>query len=129
MASVLDDIDPDMNAGINIDCQYIDENELYLYFTPNSLSKNLTILHVNCRSMPKNFSALTTIISNAKIKPTIIAITETWLKSYNEKLFPLEGYNFVCNSRPKKKGGGVAIYIDATYEASARPELDLMNAN
>ena len=130
MATLIDDIDPDLNIGsVNFDCQYIDEDKINSFFSEHSAAQDFTIMYVNCRSMPKNFDGLTTIISNANVKPSVIAITETWLKSCNENLYSIDGYSFVCNSRPRKKGGGVAIFVETAFDYIARKDLDTMNTN
>jgi hypothetical protein len=107
MASVIDDIDPDLNTvSVDFSCHYIDEDKINSFFHKIGMVREFTVLHVNCRSMPKNFDHLTTILAKAKIKPSVLAISETWLKKYNERSFILEGYSFYCNSRPKKREEG-----------------------
>merc|ERR1711894_390282 len=53
----------------------------------------------------KNFSHL-------EAKPSIIALTETWLKPYsNTACYELNGYQELIAVSRKKRGGGVAFYV------------------
>ena len=45
----------------------------------------------------------------------IIAISETWINNEKDIDFELDGYELRYKNRPNKGGGGVAIYVDTSY--------------
>ena len=68
----------DMNANINI-CNFYDPPDLTheLNFSETS---NLSILHINIRSLQKHINDLQDFLLNSNFFPDIIAITETQIK-------------------------------------------------
>jgi exonuclease III len=117
MASVYEDDDDEASHSptfMTSTCNYIDESVLcnFLTNTANKLVKPFSVLHINCRSIVKNFNSLLDLLHLSKIQPSVIAVTETWLSGFNEHLYDIPGYSFVCISRDHKKGGGVGLYID-----------------
>lgn len=113
---MLDEIDPDTNCLENVcHCVYIDEKDLDSFVPQNSNNK-LNILHINSRSIKKNFSGIIALLNSTTVKFTLIAITETWLSVSNEDFFQIDGYIFVPVSRTTKKSGGVAMFIDNTID-------------
>jgi len=85
-------------------------------------SNNFVILHLNARSLLKNFTKLEIFISTLRRKPDVITVSETWLKHTQEKLCTLMGYHFVSRPRIKRRGGGVGMYI-ADMHAYSLPKL------
>lgn len=69
-------------------------------------------LHINSRSLQRNFDSLSSLISHVDKPLTALAVSETWLKPHNEDTFRLPGYAFACCSRPSRTGGGVGIFIN-----------------
>ena len=73
---------------------------------------------LNIRSLqnPSHFSQLQMLLNEMPIKPTVVAINETFLKSnLRGPHCNLEGYTFAPNCRNNNKGGGVGIYVKKTY--------------
>ena len=107
------ELDPDLNYFNVVDtneCKYTLEEEVHEYCSLNS-SGAFSIVHINCRSLNKNFDNLLRLIDSLKVMPTVIAVTETWLNSFNEDHFIIPGYTFFASSRKSKSGGGVGLYI------------------
>ena len=114
------DIDPDLQMPkIVIPCSYITEKQIDNFIDDNSIG----ILHVNCRSLNANFDSLCNLILKLKYKISIIAVTETWTTKLTENFFTIPGYEFICNSRSGKIGGGVGIYIDCLLSFKLRQDL------
>ena len=44
---------------------------------------NLSMFHMNIRSIPDHFLDLTTLLNNLNIELKMIAIPETWIKSFH----------------------------------------------
>ena len=54
----------------------------------------------------------------------VVVITESWLKlRHPDNMFSIPGYNIFRRDRPKRRGGGVVIYIRDDIEASVCKEL------
>jgi hypothetical protein len=131
---VLDDIDPDKNFynlqanNISSICKFlhIDQLNKDIHNLPNK--PNLTVLHLNIRSLSKNFNELQSLIKSLDDPPNFIGVTETWLKPHNASLFPLDGYTHVYLTRPAKAGGGVSLFIKDTINFSTRLDLNSMDS-
>jgi len=83
--------------------------------------------HVNCRSIRKNFIYLKNLLSLMPIKPTTIAVTETWLSVGEETHFSLPGYDFVVHSRATDRAGSVGLYFVKTLNYRLRSDLTMMS--
>ena len=90
---------------------------------PPSLSQ-LLVLHVNIRSLPKNFDSLTLLINNLSIKPHIILISETWLDPSLSRSYNLDNYHLETSSHPEFRGKGAAIYIRKSLAYGRRGDLE-----
>ena len=90
---------------------------------------NLSVVNVNIRSLKKNFSKLTTFLSQVIFKVKIIVVTETWLRSEHDNLLKIKGYNHISmnrvhdSSRRIKSGGGLRIYSCETLNVDLIPKL------
>jgi len=125
---IYEDNESELYSPAHCNCIYIDENELES-FLPTCSASNLNLLHINCRSMNKNFDKLQNLLDTMKAKFTIIAVTETWLSKTTDELYNLEGYNFTNISRTDKKGGGVALYIDTSLSFTVVRNLTFIRDN
>ena len=84
--------------------------------------ETLNILHINARSITKNFEGIKSLISDLKIQLTCILVSETWLNDF--KFIPqIDGYNFVGMNRPNRIGGGVGIYVQDGLNFKHREDL------
>jgi Reverse transcriptase (RNA-dependent DNA polymerase)/Endonuclease/Exonuclease/phosphatase family len=84
------------------------------------------VLHVNSRSLQKNYGELLNLIHIAETNFDIVAVTETWLTDQNDQLYQIPGYNFVNIHRTGKVGGGVGIYIESSYSYKVLVEYSIM---
>ena len=80
-----------------------------------NLSKNLTILCLNARSLKSKFDNIVAhVITN---EFDIVCITETWLNFENSEFiaeFSIRGYKLFHSDRLTRRGGGVIIYVKET---------------
>ena len=125
-----DDLRDEWNTPTNsaAECSYISASDLPKLL-PLNYDTGITLMHVNCRSLPKNFNSLQILVQYLDRPITAIALTETWLKEYMTDLYDLPDYNLVCNSRAKKAGGGVGLYINKNLEFKVRHDLSFMSAD
>ena len=90
---------------------------------------NFTSLCVNVRSIQniENLTRFQALVASLSIKPSIIAINETWLSDTDfGPHHQLPDYNFIHNHRTKGRGGGVGIYIQSSLPYTVRNDLSVM---
>ena len=104
------------------------------YFTIeefNSTFKNLShqefsLLHLNIRSLNKNFDSFETFISTLNnFQFSLIGLTETWLHSNSPPLFHIANYNLLRQDRTVCKGGGVALYAHNNLNPKIRHDVHI----
>ena len=90
----------------------------------STLSKSLSLMHVNIRSLSKRFDELKTVLLMSKIKIDHIGITE--LKQQVGEDFivnvDMEGYH-KYNQPSKSASRGVVIYVNSSLDHSKIDEL------
>ena len=108
-------------------CAYLTENQ-YKNYIMNAIDESFLLLHMNIRSINKNFDNLRLLLENPKQKPcSIIGLTETWLSTDSGQSFALPGFDFVVNNRQNRTGGGVGIYISNKFEYKVHEQLNCMD--
>ena len=85
-------------------CQYTNINNISLK------ANDMIFIHVNIRSLQKNYDELYQFVSELPLKPLIICITETKLKGIPDVNISFPGYVFV-HENSSTNAGGVGIYI------------------
>jgi hypothetical protein len=110
-----EDLDPDINYFNNLalaNSSYVTCSELSCVNNyVNSCLDTFSLLHVNCRSLPRNFNCLVQLIDHASFNPTVIVVRETWTDKDNENSFLIPGYRFVVESRLSQQSGGLAVLV------------------
>ena len=88
-------------------CKYYDLN-----FQNNMLnsSQNLFLLHLNIRSLQKNYDKLCELIDQLPTKPHLIGLSETKIKHEPLLDISLPNYNFIHAASPTN-AAGVGLYI------------------
>ena len=87
-------------------CNYLDVNNLN--FTAGN--NTLTLLHVNVRSLQKNFDSLYDFFQSLKFLPHVICLSETRLKNQPSTNLNIPNYGFV-HVDSDTSAGGVGLYI------------------
>ena len=106
----LADIDPDLNLYnlSNTNSHSYTPNEFNIKFNEHN---GLSILHLNARSLQKNFEKNSEFISTIQISFSIIAVSEIWITDVPLLPFETEGYTFLNSNRLFGRGGGVAFFV------------------
>ena len=91
-------------------CDYIDFYDNSLNFWNGNDS--LILVHLNSRSLHKNFDELHEFVSLLPFKPDVICLSESRISQPLKNI--LQGYNFL-NAKPGKNAGGVAIYLSMKF--------------
>ena len=108
-------VEEDVNIMLR-DCAYVDCGA----FQQNLLG-NFDLLHVNARSLCKNYDDLLQLLSCLKHDLSVIGVSETWFNTTTDiNMFQIPGYSFVHICRAEKIGGGVCLYIKDNLEFKLR---------
>ena len=95
---------------INIKCEYLNDLNDQL-----RVILGLKILHINIRSINKNFDNLKLVINMMKSKPDIIVCTETF-KIHYKNFFEIENYEMYFTNDNVNKNDGSCIYINKSIQ-------------
>ena len=97
--------------------------------TNNYNNNTFSLLHVNARSLNKNYDDLSTFLTTLKnFRFSVIGVTETWLHSNSPPIFSLDNYDMIRADRAAGRGGGVAIYLNNQLTFRKRPDLHFEGA-
>ena len=125
--STLNIIDPDFHyLTVNscpIDTPYFSEQ---LFRDKYGNNTNLSMLHLKIRSVPDHFLGLISFLDNLTIELKIIELSETWIKPYHID-YNMPHYSLEQDYRPKKRGGGVCLYIHESLQYQIRKDLKIGN--
>ncbi len=117
--------DDDLTPNICSVCNYYDPVNIS---NNASLSKNVSCIHLNIRSLFKNFLDFSDYLGTLKFKFHIIILTETWLESDNSSCFGLSGYTLFSFPRTHGRGGGVLIYVESSWSSELISYKDNINS-
>ena len=81
-------------------------------------------MYLNIRSIPLHFTELLCYLDSLNIKFKLIALSETALND-THTYFKMPNYNCEIDVRPKRKGGGVSVYIHSAFQYKLRIDLQL----
>ena len=98
-------------------------------FLDNS-SNQLSVLHLNIRSIKKNFESFQLFLNPISFSFSVICLSETWwddLATIEKSLFELPNYNSTHQARGDRNGGGVSIYINKSLDFTVRPDVSINN--
>lgn len=112
-----------MNQSVTDSCKYLLDDE-FRTASDQIHNPSVSLLHVNVRSLPKNFDLLALTIFNLNFPFSVIGISETWLHKDNSDYYVLDNYSNVHRCREDKIGGGVSLYISSKLEYKERPDIE-----
>jgi hypothetical protein len=113
------DANPDLNLSNELiftypdmcNSQYYNELE-FNSIDKCSLSSQLSLLHLNARSLPCNNDRLLLFLNSLKFKFQIIAVTETWLSPETcDLVYLLPDYQHHKLYRHSRTGGGISLFV------------------
>ena len=116
--------DPDRN------CSFFNKQQSYEYnlndFSTMNKPDIFSMIHTNIRSLPMNFDNLVIFLRLLNRNLSFIGMFETWL-SYMSPIdtFNIPNYYFLCKSYSSKRGGGVGMYVNNTYNFKERTDLSI----
>ena len=113
---------PDINILDTMECLYYNESSFNEVFKHTD---NLSFIHINICSIPKNFQYFDLFLNNLKHKFPIICCSESWFKASSKDRYTPKHFSHVYDFRPKKRGGGTSIFIKNGIEYESRDDLKL----
>ena len=128
------------NNGTNSEIGF-NENTLSLSFQEfeNKVLKNtqwkkgFSILHLNIRSINKNFENFKHFLIGLRIEFDVICLTETWWEEKHlVNKYQLQNYTVfhqIRNNTLKKTGGGVCIFVKKSLTTKTCEGLNINNAD
>lgn len=78
-------------------------------------SSKVRISYMNIRSLRNKINEIEVFLSKNQF-PDIMALTESWLYPEEEKFVQMDSYSAFMQSRPNKRGGGVAVFKQNRFE-------------
>ena len=79
---------------------YVDD-EFNNMIENKSIENNFSLIHINARSLSKNFEHLNIYLTSLSHIFSVIAVTEMWANFTNESLLVIPGYNSIFKNTPK----------------------------
>ena len=128
------DLDPDKcyfnqySQRLIKSCNYFVEETFNKYVLKHNVSQNsFSIMHLNIRSMPANFTSFLSYLENITHTISVIGLTETWLKQSNVPLYGITEYNHIAITRSHGKGGGVSLLISDVFVYSELTDMCIVS--
>lgn len=87
----------------------------------------LSLIHLNIRSLRKNYNSLIAFLSLINHNFSFICLSETWLSPDDRNLYALSGYNAEYCYRATPRGGGSAVFIKSSLSYKRRNDLAFSN--
>ena len=130
-----DEFDPDQNF-------FNDQNMVKsesLYYKVEDVanhthtSENISVVHVNIRSLRKNLDSFKEFIEESNNAFNIICVSETWCSNdeiaTNSSLHLKNFKTIPFERKAKKRGGGVLIYVNKNINHKIRSDLSISNCD
>ena len=89
----------------------------------------INIIHMNIRSIQKNFDVFKTFLNSLPKPPDFIALTETWMRESSKHLYSLDGYVSHNLVRTNREHGGITIFIKDIFSFELINEYCFINDN
>ena len=114
------------NHNIDGQSRYFNTEE-YISAT-NSYDNNYSsIIHLDIRSLPKNFDFLRLMLNCLPKLPDVIALTETWLSDTTKHLYFMEGYSVFHLVRTNRDHGGISVFVRNDIHTDVSHEFCYIN--
>ena len=129
-STINQELDPDTNffeSISSLDTKYFTVNQTKT-FVSNTDSESITVLHLNIRSMKKNFEIFQEFFKDLKFNFSAICLSETWCESIDptkKSNYKLNGYRSFHKTRSERKGGGLCIFLRESYTYKLRSDLNI----
>ena len=106
------------------DCDYFCENS-FQYLKRSCDRVNFSILHHNVRSIVNKHDDFVNFLASLNHEFSGIGLTETWLTKDSLDEFTIPQYKFVGQTRNKRHGVGIGMYVNQSYQFTIRTDLSV----
>ena len=114
----------------NLNTPYLFPEDFNSAYENESPSNYFSVLHLNIRSIKKNFENFKMFLNSINFTFSIICFSETWLDETNStenSLYELPNYMSKHQVRSDRRGGRVSIYIHKTFDFKVWSDLSINN--
>jgi hypothetical protein len=122
----------DLNKN-DFNTKYFYQEKVREFINENTLCENLSLIHLNIRSLNSNFEKFRNLIEDCQFAFNIMCLSETWVTDAsfkNNSNFHFSNYNAIHLQRTTNlRGGGVLIYIKTNIIYKVRNDLTVSDAN
>ena len=125
------ELDPDVDFFQNIsslDAEYFKIGNTKTFVDNNISSNSFSVLHVNIRSMQKNFEKFKEFFKTLQFNFNAICLSETWcnsLDSTKNSNYRLHRYKSFHHTRDGYKGERLCIFLRNTLSYKIRSDLKM----
>ena len=110
-------LDSELHIYNNSNCIKTDNHEFNSMFNDNVFTaKCLGLIHVNIRSINKNFDEFNAYMQTLHYQFSVIVLTETWLAGGKLDAYQLPGYRTFATPSIGRSGG-IRVYVNNTITA------------
>ena len=113
----------DMHYTENIKCNYYFEDGFNEKIKKSNIN-NLSMFHLNVKSLPKHFDELELYLNSLDMKFSFLGLTETWLTNDKQEFYDFPGYSCINRFRKDRKGGGVTLQVREGLPYIRRSDLE-----
>lgn len=82
-----------------------------IFFLPKNNTKNLNFIHLNIRSVRRNFDSLLLELAQFKYQLHFIVLSEVWIGSDEIQFYNIEGYKKFYHCNDNYRSGGVICFV------------------
>ena len=97
----------------NFECSYLFPNEIESFLSEKENSETINAIHVNIRSLSKNFDNLLDILRDSNNSFNVLFLTETWCTDSTLKIninLHLPNFDIISQERKTNNCGGVVLF-------------------
>ena len=106
------------------------EDTFNKYLSRHHIPDNaFSLLHLNIRSVPANFTSFLSYTSNLNHDFSVIGLSETWLKQSNISACGIDGYSHIGLTRSDGTGEGVSLLIFDEFVFCELTEYSVLTKN
>ena len=111
----------------DFECSYLFPNEIENLLSEKEDSETINAIHVNIRSLSKNFDNFLDILRDSNYSFNVLRITEAWCTDStlkNNSNLHLPNFDIISQEiKTNKRGGGVLIYLHKSLKCNLRNDL------
>jgi len=106
---------------------YLTDDEFNNLFPETRINaSDLSVFHINIRSLNKNFTELYVFLESLNVEFDVIVLSECWDCYYDLFSTALKNYTFYCESPCYSRVGGIGVFIKDCYTVTRCDAMKLV---